>query len=225
VAAAISTSHVRRAQIVSLSLTELMLLLVFMAIAFSFLAKKEGLHEVPRLQAQLNDALNENQRLARENVGLRTRLSQVAKERDSLKRFLSELKIDAGVLASPHGPIKIGNTWYVPAKTGGQAPGRPMCKLVNTFLLNLSLLPGMRIEGAPNYAADSVAAAIPGIDKLASGQPLSLAEFGAAARALSASTKNDCVYAVRATRLTNDANAFDAELTAIGQFFYVSRHK
>jgi hypothetical protein len=42
-----SQSSSRRAQIVSLSMTELMLLLVFMSIAFSFLAKKEGLLEVP----------------------------------------------------------------------------------------------------------------------------------------------------------------------------------
>jgi hypothetical protein len=45
--------RIRRQQVVNLSMTELLLLVVFMAVAFSFLSKEEDLREVSAVQKEL----------------------------------------------------------------------------------------------------------------------------------------------------------------------------
>lgn len=224
-----STSYVRRAQIVSLSLTELMLLLVFMAIAFSFLAKEEGLREVPRVQAQLNDALSKIESLNTKNAVLEKNLKTMTDKAERLERFLERIGVDSTTL-TPHGnTISFDPTHtYVLSTTGGKAPGRPLCALKSVYLISFELLPDERISGSPTWdpVVDKSVADLAGVSVLASGQPLSISTFETAARQLqndSVLRRSGCVFAAKATRKTNDADAFDAELSSVERFFYV-RH-
>ena len=222
-----SPSRVRRAQIVSLSLTELMLLLVFMAVAFSFLAKKEGLVAIPRLQAELNDAIKENKRLTSENRFLSKNLDDANAKNQRLTRFLNSINIDTATLKPKGKVIVIGGTSYVISNTTGLAPGHPKCTLKSGFLFNLTLLSDMQIQGTAAWdtAADQVVTTIPGVAILSAGKALSLPEFEAAANALFTSSlaANNCVFAVRVARQTKDADAYDAELTALRKYFYDKR--
>jgi hypothetical protein len=224
-----STSRIRRAQIFSLSLTELILLLVFMAITFSSLAKDEGLREVPNLRAQLANALKENARLTKETLDLAGRLSTVTQDLDLRKEFLERIGIDAVSLKPQSDTIRIDATHtYILSSTGGKAPGHPQCALKNRFLLNLSLLSGDQIQSqlAWDREADASVTNLPGIPVLAAGQILSLSEFETAAKALTAESlkSSNCVFAVKVTRETKDADAFDAELILVERYFDVSHH-
>jgi cell division protein FtsB len=56
-------ARVRRQQVVNLSITELMILLVFMAITYSFLAREEDRKEVPLVQQEWDELKAANERL------------------------------------------------------------------------------------------------------------------------------------------------------------------
>jgi hypothetical protein len=200
-----------------------------MAIAFSFLAKTEGLHSVPRLQAQLNEALAENEKLTKDNDDLTKKLTDATNKLYRLERFLDRIQIDVATLR-PRGdtiPIDVSHT-YVLSKTGGGAPGHPLCALKSHYLFNFYLLSDMWIRGEQIWGEDDALAVShrPGIGPLSSGAPLSLDEFRTSAEALSSETlaTNECVFAVRVIRQTKDADAFDAELQMVQRFFAVGRH-
>src|SRR5215470_7280640 len=93
-----STSQFRRAQIVSLSLTEIMLLLVFMAVTFSFLAKEESEKKGPDVRGALNNALAERDTLRRDVASLEDKLATAAPEAERLTSFLKASAIDPATL-------------------------------------------------------------------------------------------------------------------------------
>lgn len=223
-----SASRVRRAQVVSLSLTELMLLLVFMAIAFSFLAKEESQREVPKLQARLDAALRETDRLEREKAELTQKLADAVQDDERLRQFLERVQIDSETLRPRGDSITIDSSHvYTLATTVARAPGHPQCSLTGRYLVRLQLLSGGQIRGTRLWDRKdaSLVANLPGLAALSSGQSLSLADFGAAAKAVhEASLKsNNCVFAVETIRRTKDADLFDAELRAVERYFNVAR--
>lgn len=211
-------------------MTELMLLLVFMTIAFSFLAKKEGLLEVPHIQLLLNEQRKENARLRTENGKLSEKLAKSEAELGRLQRFLDRINIDSASLKPKGDAIYIDSSHtYVLSHNAGQAPGHPQCALKSRYLLDLALLPGGTISGQAAWDTATDASAVnklPGITVLASNRPLSVEEFTAVAKPLFTQnlTNQNCVFVVSATRKTKDADEFDAELRAVERFFNVSRH-
>jgi hypothetical protein len=214
-------------QIVSLSLTELMLLLAFMAIAFSFLAREEALREVPRMQAQLDDALQAADRLRHENAELSTKLGDAVQDDQRLTQFLQRVQIDSATLMPEGEAIRFDAAHVYELSAGSmKAPGHPQCPLAGRYLLKLYLLANSQIKGAPLWDAKDAAgvSGLPGLAALGSGQPLSLKNFGGAAKSVhDASLKNSgCVFAVQVIRQTRDADAFDAELLAVERYFDVS---
>ena len=222
-----NASRNRRAQIVSLSMTELMILLVFMAIAFSFLAKKEGLKEIPRLQYRLNEMMHQNATLKSELAARQRENANLRRHILKLEQFLSEIGIDGRTLKPRSTTIKIGGRTY--KRLSGHAPGRPACALAAHFLLEFHLLPNDIITGTSlrNEGDNAKSSAKAGFNTLASGQPLSLGQFGDAAHELARSASADygaCVFAVKAIRVTNNAETFDAELSLIQRYFYVSHN-
>jgi hypothetical protein len=222
-----NTAQFRRAQIVSLSLTEIMLLLVFMAVTFSFLARDESEKQGPDARVALTNALSERDTLRRDVADLEDKLATAAPEVERLTSFLKQSAIDPATL-KPHGStIVINGQTFVRTNMEGKAPGHPVCALDSTYLLNVSLLSGGQIQGRKNWTdADARrVAGLPGLDVLSSNAPLALKAFAAAAGTIRdyGLKTNDCVYAVKVKRATNDAGAFDDELRAVEQYFDVVR--
>jgi cell division protein FtsB len=94
--------RIRRQQIVNLSITELMLLLVFMAVTFSFLSKEEDLQDVPQIQKELEDTKAKNHSLEEQIKNLNEERAILVRNLDSardkiagLERQLQELLPDA----------------------------------------------------------------------------------------------------------------------------------
>lgn len=90
-------ARVRRQQVVNLSITELMILLVFMSITYSFLAREEDRKEVPQSQQEWT-------RLKADNERLKIEVRKFQQERDlaltrvtELERLLKQLFPDAPV--------------------------------------------------------------------------------------------------------------------------------
>lgn len=236
---------VRRAQIVSLSMTELMLLLVFMAITFSFLAKKEGLSEIPLLAQRLHEARAQIKTLERQKQALRAERDAAQARVADLERFIKGLGLDASTFKPNSGDIPSPNVSTIAdakkrisqltatintlRKTlGGKAPGLPKCLVAGTFLLDLTLLPDGRIQGRPAWltGGSAVAETIPGVSTLASASPLALSEFGAAAAQVTAwgdRQTEPCRFAVRVYYQTRDADLLDRQLSAVEGPFYVRR--
>lgn len=221
-----STSQIRRAQIVSLSLTELMLLLVFMAVAFSFLAKEEGLKSISLAQAELNEARSEIEKLKIENGKLERDLDSTKSQLEDLQRFLERAGIDPRTLRPTKKTIIFGPGSEYVAKGG---PDLPVCKLHGSsrYLLTLVLLPGRTIQSSAAWDTrlDGDIADLAGMPELASGN-LTLAEFRSAGTKLKndpAFQKMNCNFVVQFERVTNDASEYDDELTALDEFFYKAR--
>jgi hypothetical protein len=84
-------ARIRRQQVVNLSMTELMLLLVFMAITFSFLSKEEGLTEVTLFQKERDEARALNVLLRAHISELDLQIRELVRERDEEQRKAMEL--------------------------------------------------------------------------------------------------------------------------------------
>jgi hypothetical protein len=222
-----SLSHIRRAQIVSLSLTEIMLLLVFMAVTFSFLAKEESEKKGPDLKGALNNALAERNTLRHDVANLEDRLATTAPELERLTSFLRQSAIDPATLKPRGSTIVINGQSYVRTNMEGKAPGHPICALGSIYLLNVSLLSGGQVRAQKNWTDTDTrrVAGLPGLDVLSSNARLALKAFAAAAGMLKdySLKTNDCVFAVKVKRETNDAGAFDDELRAVEEYFDVVR--
>jgi hypothetical protein len=208
-------------------MTELMILLVFMAIAFSFLAKKEGLKEIPRLRYRLEELMHQNAKLENELTTTRRENLKLKAHVSKLEQFLSEIGIDGKTLEPISNTIRFGGKTY--KRLSGHAPGRPGCALPSHFLLEFRLLSNDVIAGTSLQNEDdgTKSSAMAGLNTLASGRPLSLGQFRDAAYKLAHSSGADhgaCVFAVKAFRVTNNAKTFDAELSLIQQYFYVSHN-
>src|SRR5579864_7833242 len=145
-----SASQSRRAQIVSLSLTEIMLLLVFMAVTFSFLAKEETAKKGPELKGALSNALAERNTLRRDVAALEDRLATATPEVERLTQFLRKSEIDPATLKPRSSTIVINGQSYVRTNVEGKAPGHPICALTSTYLLNVSLLSGGQLQASRN---------------------------------------------------------------------------
>jgi hypothetical protein len=217
----------RRAQIVSLSLTEIMLLLVFMAVTFSFLAKEESEKKGPDLKGALSTALAERNTLEHDVAELEGRLAAATPEVKRLTRFLNDSAIDPNTLRPKGSTIVIDGQTFVRTNLEGKAPGHPICALSSTYLLNVSLLSAGQVLVTKNWSdADAARVAkLPGLDTLISNTPLTLKAFTAAAASLKdySIKTNACVFAVKVKRVTNDAGVFDDELRAVEEYFDVVR--
>jgi cell division protein FtsB len=84
--------RLRRQQIVNLSITELMLLLVFMAVTFSFLSKEEGRNEVSIFQKENEELKAANALLHKRIDELEDESQKLVAERDQARRELEELR-------------------------------------------------------------------------------------------------------------------------------------
>jgi cell division protein FtsB len=84
--------RIRRQQIVNLSITELMLLLVFMAVTFSFLSKEEDLRDVPQIQKELEETKATNHRLEELIQTLNEERANLLRERDAARREIADLR-------------------------------------------------------------------------------------------------------------------------------------
>ncbi|MEI9993754.1 MAG: hypothetical protein WDM91_04090 [Rhizomicrobium sp.] len=227
-----------------------MLLLVFMAITYSFLAKEEGLKDIPLVQKQLREAQSRIAELEGENSTLKAQL-QASRERIAeLERFIRGMGInpktfqpDSGVISSgrissiAEGQQRLDNANRIIAslqqengllrKTlGGKAPGLPRCLATSGYLIDFTLLADGRIRGAPAWEAGAEVSALPGVATLASGQPLSLDAFRAAAAQLNAWADvqaEPCRFSIRETHETQNLGTFEGQLTVLERFFYVKR--
>lgn len=218
---------VRRSQIVSLSLTELMLLLVFMAITFSFLAKEEGQKEIPRIQHDLRIAEARVRVLEREKAQLKADLHAERLRTADLERFIRSLGYDPRIVPNS-GTVPSANRAAADHHTGGNAPGLPRCHNTTGFLFTFAFQADGRIRGMPAWdgTATSTIGNLPGIATIASGKSLSLGEFRSAASKLVSwlDTQNEpCRYSVKVFHETTNISVYESQLSAVEKFFYVKR--
>ncbi|HEX6980230.1 MAG TPA: hypothetical protein VF342_13110 [Alphaproteobacteria bacterium] len=239
----------------------MMLLLVFMAVTYTFLARSEDLREVPQIQKELEEAKAYSKRLEERIASLEQQLAQAIAERDRAKAQAEEFRRTLERLlpaAQPPRPnpepmvvITEARLNEMQAKTaslekiakelqaenaalrqrlGGKAPGLPRCIVTSRYLLEIILLPDGTFSGTPAWDASAapIASTLPGIERLASGRPLSAREFRDAAGELNGwadAQEQPCRFAVLARRETTDINLFESQLSTIEAFFYVKRAK
>lgn len=243
----------RRAQIVNLSFAELMLLLVFMTITFSFLAKEEGLREIPLIQRELDEAYTKITNLEKQISELQIEHTKTLQDLARLKKYLDDLGIDSNTLRPKHsattdidsmspGQLKgfARNQQAIAAElqgqnaklrkdiAGGKAPGLPICLVTSRYLLSFSLLADGSVLGKPAWDTDAnqIAKDLPGVSTLTSSSPISLKEFLNGASKLGAwgkSQSQPCTFTIGTRRLTNDAAMYDEQLNAMGKYFYVGK--
>lgn len=241
-------ARLRRAQIVTLSISEIMLLLVFMAIAFSFLAKNEGREAIPRVEQELREAKARIATLEDLVRALRT-------ERDRLKADFKELSEELASRQEPDTTVTprsetprltpdevkkrvvslqalVNELQDENAKlrqmVGGKAPGLPRCLVTSGFMFRFVLLADGHISGSPSWDAGALPnpAGLPGVNILSSGMPLGDRELIFAAAQLNHwadSLPQPCRFSVMARRETMDAATFDHQLRVLEGFFYVKR--
>jgi hypothetical protein len=247
--AIVEVARTRRAQIVALSLTELMLLLVFMSLAFTFLAKDEGKIEIPRVQRELDEKKLELKQLTKELAAVKKSLVAVQQENDRLDEYIKELTGSADsispdsntfppstygieqlrALAREQRSIIVALQQQISALqtkiNGGKAPGLPICTITNHYLVLFTLEADGTFVGAPGWSQEMAFATrdVPGLDQLTSRRALNPDEFNAAAakvKAWGVSQSQPCTVRVSYTRHTTDAGIFERQLNALGNFFY-----
>jgi cell division protein FtsB len=160
----------RRSAIVNLTLTDILIVLLFVLLLFTFRAKEEGLKDIPALQAQVEALRKENQRLAAQLNDARnlvTALEQKVKEQEEfIARLLTQspegLPVDSrAVLARLTKEIETLREmnrvlieekralearlakYEAPSRglvQGGKGTGYPRCAVTSGFLLEVTLL-------------------------------------------------------------------------------------
>lgn len=205
--------RLRRQQIVNLSMTELMILLVFMAVTFSFLAREEDLVEIPAAQVRIAELEASLQQAKHDIAVLQKKLQEADAENERLRRALDRLR-PVTPTPNPGQPAMVSvpePTWrQLQAENeslkrivaqqqkdiadlrrqikdqGNKAPGLPRCIVTSGFLLTITLQPDGYFRGSKAWdtGAEQQALALPGIERLSSGASLSTAEFRTAATEL-----------------------------------------
>jgi cob(I)alamin adenosyltransferase len=244
-------ARARRAQIVALSLTELMLLLVFMSIAFTFLSKDEAKRDIPKVQRDLEEAQAALKEKSRQLAIARQRIQDLQEENHRLNEYIKELtgatnSISPNAEFPPPGygldrlralareqrsiisalQRQIGDLQK--KVNGGRAPGLPICTVTNGYLINFTLEADGNITGAPGWKSEMAFAVneISGAQELASGRSLRLTELSASAAKVKSWGLRQvppCTVRVSYARKTTDAGIFERQLKILGDYFYVGR--
>ncbi len=230
--------RIRRAQIVSLSMTEIMLLLVFMAVTFAFLSRQENQVELTAAQKQLEEARIEIRRLHSDLDAVRAELRKLQAERDDLDRLVRRLLPEAELAkATPAEILK----WFdahpdaaeraqrgvAAAMKGGV--GLPRCDVKATHVLAMVLLGDGSMFGQKAWAAEDEALlnGVPGLSALSSGKSLDPRSASAASDELAnwgRSQKTPCRFVVRVDdRQSPDKETYKAQIKLLEQRFYVSK--
>lgn len=244
----------RRAQIVALSFTELLLLLVFMSIAFTFLSKEEGKRNIPLVQRQRDEARAELKIRTKELALAKAQVNALQQENERLNGYIKALTSSATSIApdiSPFPPPGYGieqlralareqRTIITALQgqirelqtrlNGGKAPGLPICTVTSGFMINFALEADGSFVGAPGWKSEMAFAVqdIDGVEVLASGRNLNAAQFaaeGAKVKAWGLKQSQPCTVRVSYARNTTDAGIFERQLKALGDAFYVGRSR
>jgi hypothetical protein len=172
--------RLRRQQVVNLSMTELLLLVVFMALAFAFLSKEEDLRDIP---LELEQVKQENQRLQSEILSLKRERTALLEEREQLRIRVAELErrlkelLPEGLPPAPNNEpmaqipeselkalrqqnrnldqiareLRDENGMLKRQLGGKGGEGPPKCNVTSGFLLNLDLRGDGSISGTPAW--------------------------------------------------------------------------
>jgi hypothetical protein len=243
--------RLRRQQIVNLSITEMMLLLVFMAMTFSFLADEEHRAEVPLLHKQIQELRFENQKL-QDKLEKSLRELQTAKQAiAALIKKLNQLEPNQPPIPNPlekllsYGEqiktlkekllfneaiingLKKENDALIKA-SGKRGQGKPKCRVTTKFMILFELHQDGSLSGASDWhpAADSVASKLPGIEVLTSKKPLQYRQYRNAASKLQQwGLQRDipCTFTVRTKRHTTQIEIYEKQLRLLERYFYVKR--
>lgn len=242
----------RRMEIVNLTVTEIMMLMVFVAMAFSFLAKEEGLRDVSILQRQLDEVTAERDRLKAVTEQQRRDIAQLQQEKAELERRLAQLlpyadrlqpgdwtQVPKAELARLH--AEIGRLTAIVNEqqrmieelrkqlgAEGKGSGYPNCLVTSGFLIDVVLLADGRFATRPAWGSGSeaIATALPGMAELLAG-PLAAEPFKAAAgrlRGWAETQEVKCRFRVRMLLDgESDRRTFLAQQAIVDEFFYPSR--
>jgi hypothetical protein len=231
-------------------MTELMLLLVFMSIAFTFLSKDEARKDIPQVQKELEEA---KRLLVQRDSTIRSLRQEVASlkaENRRLNEYIAQLTgpetltpqadfppksygiEQLRVIAREQRMIIAALQRQVQEMTkrlnGGKAPGLPICTLTRGFLLAFTLKPDGNISGVPGWSQEVgfILANSGGLPELSSGRNLSLEQFSSAAdkvKSFGMAQSQPCTFRVSYRRETTDAAVFEQQLRALGGYFYVAQ--
>lgn len=241
---AFDVARARRAQIVSLSLTELMLLLVFMAITFSFLSRDENAREVDYCGVLLGEC---EERLA-------TSRSELADREDEIRALKNQLSSCTGDLAQCGETLRpdsrrptYGECTGIAdcnraiarlsdeiarltelLKSSGKAPGLPVCTQIKGFIAQLHLLSDGTIQGLPSSApSGELPSDVDGaLATITSGVALNERDFRHMAATIAQwglTQTPPCRLLVKAYRVTDDAGMYERLLRLLEEHFYVKR--
>jgi FtsZ-binding cell division protein ZapB len=246
-------AQIRKERVHTTMLVELLVSLVFLAMAFAFVQKEDQSitvlqDRITSLKSQLADAQAESTRLRRENADLAVINVQL---RDSLARWMDRPR--KSIPASEQ-PLIIPRSMYIGQRdslanavamvkelqkenaelrrrlNGSRKGGSdlPNCTVSAGFLLNIELLEsgGVRVSPSWTPGADHAARAIPGITALATGGEQSLSAFAQSARSASEWARQQtvpCGFRVQAVERHADLELYKKQLQTVERYFYVKR--
>jgi hypothetical protein len=232
-------------------MTEVMILMVFVAMAFSFLARDEGLKDVTSLEAQTEALTAEVDRLNEQLVESSARIRALEQELAAKDRMLARL-LNKDQSQLPNTVIVPKPDWdkLQAALAGaqkqlteqqqdlgallkkladqGKGTGYPRCLVTAGFLLDVVVQPegSMIVMPAWEPNAEDAARRLPGVPELVNAQGVSVEEFRRYARTLRKWGEDQsvpCRFHVRAEFRTQSVEVLVSRLKAVEESFYVKR--
>jgi len=221
----------RGSDIVNLTLTEVMILMVFAALIFSFLARDEGEGERTRLAAEVEAVSSRLRAVSSEKEHLQTRLDGFAAriaqletalaDRDRQIKDLNETIERIRGAAPGSKPLSVRDS-----KTSGRGSGLPRCSLTAAYLLDVTLLDsgGFAVQPAWDQTTEHEAAKLPGMAPLLATSHLSMEDFRRQAREIyswSSSQEEPCRFYVRARTRTMQLAVYQKQMKILESYFYI----
>jgi hypothetical protein len=233
-------------------LIELLVSLVFLAMAFAFVQKEEQSattlqDKIFRLESELATIKAANLKLTTENADLRRRNRELEA---SLARWM---KVPRSSISPNDRPVtltgeaykrlqdQLANALTMTAELqkdnaalrrllnqqGKGGTDLPNCTVSAGFLLNIDFLPDGNLRTSPGWTAGAEAAAreLPGIQDLLAGDKSPAAFIQAAAQMAAWGHKQvvPCGFRVRAIERHTDLALYKRQLRSVEQYFYVRR--
>ncbi|PWC82498.1 hypothetical protein TSH100_23650 [Azospirillum sp. TSH100] len=243
----------RRNDIINLTMTEVMILMVFAAMAFSFLAREEGMREADRLRAQVSVLEAERDRLAAENLTLTEKIHDLEKSLADLERLVAQLppqdnRDHAKLVILPASQLDQLNSELARKQQSvveqkrlieelskklakeGKGTGLPRCPTPAGFLVEATLLAdgGYSFQKAWEPKDDEAVLALPGITGLLSGGRIASDEVRLHAQALfdwGNAQEVPCRFHVSTKVQRMDLDMFLRMLNTLETYFYVRKPK
>jgi len=242
----------RKERVHTTMLIELLVTLVFLAMAFAFVQKDEQSASV--LQTRIDELTRQLAQVRLENSHLRAENSDLSRINQELRYSLARwMERPRQSIPASEQPIVLPKSEYIDLKnrlTNAEAMAReaqrengmlrgqlgkkggtdlPNCTVTAGFLLSIEFLPDGTLRSSPTWqpGAEQAVRSVPGIAQIATGQGLGQREFSVSAAKAAVwgrSQVQACGFRVQVVERHADLDLYKQQLRTVERYFYVRRN-